>query len=192
MNIFILDEDMKTNVSYYVDSHVRKMVLETAQLIQTSLWVDSLFNYPIPRKLDKEERSILMKAKEEIPNLWTYKPTHENHPCSIWMRESRSNFEFTRELFWTLVEEYRYRFGVTHMSVKIGNDYEVYNPPDIGLTKFAKAMPDELKLDTPVASYRNYYIENKKHLFVWTKREPPSWIPKKVLDFLSQIKYNSI
>jgi len=192
VNIFILDEDIKENVKCYTDPHVRKMVLETAQLMQTALWVDSLFEYNIPRKLNKEERQILMKAKIDIPDLWVYKPTHENHPCSIWIRESRDNFEYVRELFWALIEEYKYRFGVYHMSIKIGNDYEVYNPPKIGLTRFAEAMPDEFKLANPVDSYRNYYINSKKHLFYWTKRPSPEWIPKKALDFLSQVKYNSI
>ncbi len=177
MNIFILDKDIKTSVSYYCDSHVVKMCLETAQLIQTTLWIDSIFPKAIPRKLDKEERALLMKTKADVPNLFPYKPTHENHPCAIWARSSLDNYVYMLELFETLLAEYTYRFGKVHGSSKIlEDDYEVFTLPKVGLTPFAQAMPDEYKDTCAITAYRNYYINEKSHLLVWTKRDKPYWI----------------
>jgi hypothetical protein len=37
-------------------------------------------------------------------------------------------------------------------------------------------MPDEVKIPgDSIASYRNYYINNKNHLANWKKRNIPSW-----------------
>ena len=39
-----------------------------------------------------------------------------------------------------------------------------------------RAMPDEVKIgDDSLASYRNYYINNKTHLASWKKRNIPEW-----------------
>ena len=47
--------------------------------------------------------------------------------------------------------------------------------PEIGLTPFALAMPDQYKSNDPMLSYRNYYIHEKKHIASWKNREVPDW-----------------
>jgi hypothetical protein len=52
---------------------------------------------------------------------------------------------------------------------------------EVGLTKFALAMPVEYKTEDPVESYRNYYMsEEKQKIATWKKlREKPDWYIKK-------------
>ena len=47
--------------------------------------------------------------------------------------------------------------------------------PDIGLTSWARAMPDECKTDDVVESYRRYYMMEKKSFCVWKGRSIPEW-----------------
>ena len=52
--------------------------------------------------------------------------------------------------------------------------------PEIGLTKFALAMPVEYKCDDPVKSYRDYYMSpEKQKIASWNKkRQKPYWYNK--------------
>jgi hypothetical protein len=45
------------------------------------------------------------------------------------------------------------------------------NLPDIGLTTFAQAMPDEYKNDDVVQAYRDYYNGEKAYFAKWTAHE---------------------
>lgn len=38
-------------------------------------------------------------------------------------------------------------------------------------------MPEIYRNDDAVIAYRTYYLKEKAHLFQWTNREPPFWIP---------------
>jgi hypothetical protein len=66
MNIFILDNDIKTCVQYHYDQHVLKMILESVQMLCT----------------------VLNKKGFLTP----YKSTHANHPCGLWAEASFDNF----------------------------------------------------------------------------------------------------
>ena len=150
MNIFILDEDPSVAAQYHCDKHVVKMVLETAQMLSAALINNGI----------------------EAP----YKLTHKNHPCTLWVGESRSNYVWLRELGLRLGEEYTFRYGKRHKShLVIESMPEYLDIEDIGLTKFALAMPDEFKSDNPVESYRNYY-NHKDITKTWTNRDVPFWV----------------
>lgn len=152
MNIFYLDKSPSTCARYHNDKHVVKMILETAQLLCGSHWATG----------------------SEAP----YKLSHKNHPCSLWVREDISNYNWLCELGIYLCYEYRHRYGKTHKS------YDVIlwccdnkpNIPDVGFTSPALAMPDEYKIhNNPVQSYRDYYKGEKSGFSVWKNREIPSW-----------------
>ena len=50
------------------------------------------------------------------------------------------------------------------------------NIPDGPFTPPTPAMPNDVKVPgDSLASYRNYYINNKTHLANWKKREVPYW-----------------
>lgn len=152
MNIFILDKNYQKNVEAYVDKHVVKMILEHAQMLSTAV------------------RESGIDAG--------YKATHKNHPCTKWVRESLSNFNFLYNLTEALHEEWQYRFDHTreHKSYSLIKTLPEPNIEDIGMTDFAQAMPDIYKDDDAVNAYRKYYVGEKQHLFNWSKRDKPEWI----------------
>lgn len=69
MNIFAFDSDPWLSAKWLDDVRKNKMILETAQLLSSSV----LFNDP-------------------FTSLPVYKPTHTSHPCTRWARKSRANF----------------------------------------------------------------------------------------------------
>jgi hypothetical protein len=154
MNIFFLDTDTKKCAEYHCDKHVVKMILETAQLL---CGVHHLTN----------------QVNVEIP----YKLSHKNHPCSIWTRESLSNYLYLCDLGLELCKEYTYRYGKRHKSQDVIEWCLVNKPkiPDTGFTNPPKAMPDEYKVDDFVKSYRNYYVGAKSSIAKWKSRSIPEW-----------------
>ena len=164
MNIFILDENVKTNAMYHADKHVVKMPTETAQMIS--------FVYH-----DKE------LWDEEIPDfIMDFSKTHYKHPCSIWIRESLSNFIYACKLGLELYNEYQFRYNKPdkHQRACQIFQYAIDNPPKIkdkGLTPFALAMDEKyIKFVSAVENYRYYYNKGKNHLFSWKNREKPHFI----------------
>ena len=154
MNIFFLDFDTKKCAQYHCDKHVVKMILETAQLLcGAHHTTDSQYG--------------------DIP----YKLSHKNHPCSIWVRESLSNYLYLCDLGLELCKEYTYRYGKRHKSQDV-IEWCITNKLNIvdkGFTEPPKAMPDEYKVVDVVESYRNYYRGAKSDFAVWKNREVPNW-----------------
>jgi hypothetical protein len=151
MNIFILDSDINECAKYHNDKHVVKMILESAQMLCTAV---NLSGGDAP-----------------------YRSTHKNHPCSIWVRESLSNWRWLRDLTLALNDEFKFRYDkdTDHKSAIIVKSLEEPNISDVGLTPFPQAMPDEYKGEDPVDSYRRYYVKDKHHIAKWTKRRVPEW-----------------
>lgn len=166
MNIFFLDFDVKKCAKFHCDKHVVKMILETAQLLCSAHHVTIH---------DTIHDTI------HVP----YKLSHKNHPCSIWVRESLSNYLYLCELGLALGEEYTYRYGKTHKSIEV-IQWCLTNRPnikDIGFTTPPLAMPDEYKVESVIDSYRNYYKGAKSTIVSWKNREKPDWfLEKKELD----------
>lgn len=160
MNIFILNRNPRVAAKYHCDKHVVKMVLETAQILST----------------------VAHHYGSNIPGL--YKPTHPNHPCVVWAREPL-NFAWLHRLGEYLCLEYTYRYGKTHASERVINSIKL--PMDLVgayITEtansyrnyeFVQAMPDQYKDPDPVTAYRNYYLGEKSHMLVWTRRAAPFW-----------------
>lgn len=156
MNIFFLDFGVKKCVEYHVDKHVVKMILEYSQLLCGVHHVSG--------------------TQKEIP----YKLSHKNHPCSIWARESLSNYLYLCDLGLELCKEYTYRYGKRHKSQDV-IEWCIVNKPNIsdkGFTEPAKAMPDEYKVESVVESYRNYYVGAKSGFALWKNRPIPEWFLK--------------
>lgn len=180
MNLFYLDEDLDTCAAYHIDKHVGKMQLEACQLLTTALWVDKLIGY-VPRKLDSDELKVINDAKKIEPDIDSrvftrYLPTHINHPSNIWVRTSLENFYWTHNYINALNSEAVWRGYKSHASCAEANRLpEPSRMPNIGFTKFALAMPDEFKSDDPIASYRAFYIEDKKEFASWKRRGAPYW-----------------
>lgn len=151
MNIFYLDTDHYVNATYHVDKHVVKMVTEYAQLLSTAVRMSGIDA--------------------------GYKSTHQNHPSAIWARESLDNWKWLRDLSEALNDEYMYRYErtVLHKAFETIQTLPEPNIPSIGITPFRLAMPDDVKVEDPVESYRNYYNKYKTHIASWTNRAEPVW-----------------
>jgi hypothetical protein len=149
MNIFILDDDPVDAAIAQCDKHIVKMPLESAQMLCTVAF-----------------------AKGRVAR---YKPTHANHPCTLWVGESLSNWIWCRDHAIALCNEYTFRYGRRHASQDVIEELET---PDfdkkIG-TAFVQAMPDDVKDSDPVIAYRNYYRKYKKDFVSWRRRSPPDW-----------------
>jgi len=196
MNLFYLDQNLDKCAEYHVDKHIVKMPLEVAQLLCTAIWVDKHLGF-VPRALDKAESKILNDLKKEIKHLppkdrppTPYLPMMYNHPCTIWVRSSLDNFEWTHCYGNALNEEYCYRYGKRHKSVEevINILPEPQNMERRGFTTFGLAMPDDLKdYDNPIQSYRDYYHLDKATFAAWTGRDKPDWWSEDYADYEKRI-----
>jgi hypothetical protein len=152
MNIFVLDEDIRTCARFHADQHVVKMILESAQMLCT----------------------VINRNGGRSP----YKSTHLQHPCTLWAGRSLANWLWLRRLALALNDEYLYRFPASddHRSARIVRDLEPPSIVDVGITEFAQAMPEEYRVEgDAVRAYRRFYIGDKSRFAKWTKRRPPRW-----------------
>lgn len=160
MNIFYLDHNTELCAKYHVDRHVVKQLLEYFQLISTTLHLSGI----------------------DAP----YKPTHINHPCAKWARESSANLNYLENLFLALCDEYTYRYGKVHACEVKWKDYYYQiskcaaGLPKISFTYPPLVMPDQYKTACLVESYRLYCIGEKSRMFKWKNRETPYWVREDV------------
>ena len=107
-----------------------------------------------------------------------YKKSFVNHPCTKWVRSSIRNYEWLLALTGALNDEYRYRYDkkTNHKSFDVIKKLPLPDLPDNGLTRWARAMPIECKVENNVIeSYRNYYKMKKRRILKYTKRNIPIW-----------------
>lgn len=165
MNIFVTNVCPTQSAKEHCDVHTVKMILELSQMLSTAHFV-----------LDG--------------NRVGYKPTHINHPCSVFVRRTRGNYEWAYKHFKALCEEYTFRTGKIHLTQEKCLE-ALLEPPrailDGGLTEFAMAMPDEYKargIFDQTKAYKDYlnskfkeWTSREKSVKVsWSCREIPSWV----------------
>jgi len=163
MNIFVTSNCSKLSAQALDNKRVVKMVLETAQLLSTAIFINSGAAYD---------------------NL--YKPTHLKHLCTIWTAETIGNWNWLFRHFVALCEEYSFRYNKQHASEKI-SPYLLKHRTDIksgSMTAFANCTRSEsIKVDfkhitDTCAAYKQYLLAkwyHDKSPPKWTSREPPSW-----------------
>ena len=161
MNIFYFDDCPVKSAQAQPDKMLVKMPLETAQMLSTA-----------HRILDGDTYADQVQL---------YKTAYQNHPCTIWARETSGNYGWLYEHFLALCEEYKYRYSREHLSyTKLANALS-RGPDNIKIAKktpVALAMPDQYKEpDDPILSYRQYVIAEKEYA-MWNKnRQQPAWWP---------------
>jgi hypothetical protein len=157
VNIFVLSFNPTRAAEMLCDAHVNKMLLESAQLL----------NNVFPE------------------GTTTYRHTHYNHPCSVWVRDSRGNFEWLLHHARAIASEFKFRFGHKHKAEDVINYLGRLRPrfphrPSwfAAKTTHVQAMPDMYKARNAVTAYRDYYIGEKRKIAVWKHgRKPPYWWP---------------
>lgn len=155
MNIFYLDHRTKECAQYHYDTHVVKMILESAQLLSTAHHL----------------------CGEGGP----YKVTHQNHPSAIWVRQSPNHYSWLYALMIDLGKEYTHRYGKVHKTIENHAQTLWKTPSAIKALGDAwqeppQAMPDDCKHASAIEAYRKYYTTHKRNLLKYTNREIPKWI----------------
>jgi len=178
MNIFYLDNDPTTCAQMHVDKHCVKMILEYAQLLSTAHRVlDGRHSTRLSKSGRKQQYYILDDQRDQT----LYSATHINHPSAIWVRQSKTNYEWLFKLFIELMREYNYRYGKIHACMRLAK--ELQSPPaniPVGdFTEPTPAMPETYRVaGNSIQSYHNYYNNDKVRMFSWKNRETPYFIAK--------------
>lgn len=154
MNIFWLDKKIDNCVKYHNNKHCVKMILEYAQLLCSAHWAQN----------------------KKAP----YKETHLNHPCAIWVRQSKQNYNTLVKLALALCKEYTFRYGKIHKTEQVIRWAKINQPdlPSVGFTEPPQTIPDKYKHKNYIKAYRQCYIYQKAHIAFWKKRKKPWWYKK--------------
>tara|TARA_R100000329_G_scaffold140090_1_gene122175 strand:+ start:914 stop:1480 length:567 start_codon:yes stop_codon:yes gene_type:complete len=175
MNIFVLHEHPVTSAKMYCDKHVPKMVVEMLQQLGSAV----IRHGATPEVMPLTKKGTPLKGG------------YHNHPCTLWVGETRDNFYWACDHALALCTEYTKRFGKTHFCErgieKLFCMAELI--PEGDLTPFALAMPDEHRPEachiksgylfhatgtTAVDAYRRYY--HSKEFAKWEKgTDAPEW-----------------
>jgi len=209
VNIFAVDSDPVAAAQALYDKHVVKMPIESLQMLSaihrvcdgTECEVDSVyFAWKDTSKVYKKPRKFMMLPSfgESVMEVrgdsgvssrkrvvaQVYLMAHRNHPCTLWARETTTNYEWLSKHTEALFAEYTYRYGKHHTSFKVYDQF-LRNPPSNiphgDLTPFALAMksyPQCVVEGNPIQSYINYYNLKPsllKHPMCWKNRVPPIW-----------------
>ena len=112
-----------------------------------------------------------------------YKPTHKNHPATLWLERSSANWNWLCLHGIALCEQYTERYGKIHKcqsiiqdmfdsTVKIWGESILYTEH----TPFEQCMPEQYRQADPVEAYRAYYRGDKRAIATWkAPASPPEW-----------------
>jgi hypothetical protein len=95
LNIFVTNVCPKKCAEFLDSARLRKMCLESAQLLSTALRLCGYTGSDV------------------------YKITHVNHPSNCWTRKTQGNYKWLLAHFKALCEEYTRRTGKVHASSKL-------------------------------------------------------------------------
>ena len=155
MNILYINADPVVAAQELCDDHIRKMQIESAQMLCTAHWANG----------------------GEAP----YKRAHLNHPSTKWTRESIQHYRWVVKHGLEVCSEFTKRYGKHHKTQDVlewCRDNEP-NVPDNGFTTPPQCMPDEYKKDDTIEAYKTYYIQDKIKIkgLNWNKlNNKPIWI----------------
>lgn len=112
MNIFVTDTCPVKSARALDDVRLNKMILESAQMLCTNaLAMAEQFDITDSLEQVPAQRSVA-GAESIVP----YKPTHMNHPCTVWARKSQYNYNWLARHFIALVDEKTDRTHKIHLS----------------------------------------------------------------------------
>ena len=185
MNIFYVDKDPVKAAEMMCDKHIIKMILESAQMLCTAKRVlDGTEYFDKTKNGRKIKRWRLDNSNEEAT---IYKAGWLGHPSTQWVLKSAYNYIWLYQHMMALNEQYKLRWqkDKDHTSiVKLGQLLKT--PPknakiNVKGTDATPAMPEHCKVPgDSVASYRKYYILEKRRFAKWEKPNAimPEWYKK--------------
>lgn len=150
MNIFASYECPIESAKAMCDKHVIKQILESAQMLCTAHTV-----------LDGVQKK--------------YKPTHSNHTCSIFVRQSKENYNWLYRHLQALCEEYSYRTGKVHATSSLLEELKT-TPKTLVTTSFrlilCACQTNIKRLLTFTKNYRLYLAHKIKDWAERTEKRP--------------------
>lgn len=158
MNIYTTDSDPVIAAQNLDDKRLSKSILEVAQILSTAC-----------------SETYCWKS-----NL--YAPTARTHPCVIWAKTSRGNFNWLVLYGLALNEEFKYRFGSnkersTSVILSAVEAFKGSKLDATGMTPFPNLTGLSGNIGT-VKLYRQFMIQSKwNDESIWTKRGRPQWAP---------------
>lgn len=161
MNIFVVDADPQKAAQALCDAHVVKMPTESGQMLSAAIRLHVNI----------------------VPDVF-YKVTkaQAHHPCTLWVGNTRANFEWLLEHALALLDEYDSRYGKPNKYIRLrlvlANCSTLIGAiPNGALTPFPQAMPEKYRIPgSPVEAYRQYYLHDKVSFARWNRhKQPPSW-----------------
>lgn len=162
MNIFVSDPNPLASAQALDDVRLRKMNMETAQLLCTALRI--------------------RHGMDDVP----YKNSHVHHPLVHWLLRSNGNIRWLYLHGIGLYEENRFRSGKLHKSGQVtvslaGHVADLEDEPQTPFINCARnkslGMDFTSVNDVPMA-YQQYLVNrwhNDKRPPKWTRRGPPEW-----------------
>ncbi len=195
MNIFYVDKSPVTAAQMMCDKHVPKMIVESAQMLSTAHRMLDGTKYTGKTKKGRNIKRWLHPNSNLEKTL--YLACHTGHPSTLWVMESAYNYIWLYRHMMALHKEWQLRYGHSknHLTIELLGDILKHTPMNIQLNKIATeptpAMPDHCKVDgDSVASYRNYYILEKKRFAKWEFTKTPEWyIEGKIIDNEAEEQY---
>ncbi len=174
MNIFCTNADPIISAQELCDQHCRsKMQIESAILLQHCFSNETLKDAPVTKKGTPRKSG----------------KGYYNHPCSIWTRESKANFQWLVEHALEMFNERSFRwtdsaehFTKTFITWCKENVNKTIYCKGTTLTPFAIAINPESKCRLvsgfdrmSVHEKYQHYIKLDKNFASWTKRSKPNW-----------------
>jgi hypothetical protein len=159
MNIFPLDQSPLLAAQSLYDAHVRKMGIESAQILST----------------------VLRRASQLAPY---EKVNPENHPAILWSEQSKENFEWVLQHGIEICLEFERRFGHSHKALLALKEIEnsTYRPTQKILCSFGQFVPEKYQQINSIEAYRNVYAEEKIAFANYSQpSEPPIWLWEKLI-----------
>lgn len=175
MNIFVTDPHPRASACVLPDKHIVKMPLECCQMLSI-IYSDWYYDWgPLPKK--------------DGGYYATKKGAFRNHPCTVWAAQNYYNTAWLIAHGIALCTEYKRRYEKEHscnntlfVAKKIFHQKTVKTITCWSMaTDFARAMPDEYKLDESIDTFTAYkmYIASKEWVHDNYLRDPdakPLWL----------------
>jgi len=181
MNIFILNENPELAARDYCNKHLPKMCVEMLQMLGIA----------VIRHGATPDMMPLAKATQK-----PIKGGYHNHPCTIWVGDSKDNFRWASRHGLELCLEYTRKYGKIHYcenGIRMLSDLRHLIDEELNgksnLSPFALAMPDEYRpeardrdtfekitharAEEAIQAYRRYY--HSKEFAKWDGRRVPHW-----------------
>ena len=201
MNLFLLSTTIRKCAEYHCDKHCIKMILELTQMLYSAWWFGRDI-FPLP-ELDP------------LPND-PYRPTHKNHPVSIWVRTDPKHYEWALNLALSLVDQYYERYGKIHACFAHLTRLQYLGPPqNIGVETYQPPLEKRATVGLPegisyfdcaindqvfplcavytngalnaVETYRRYYM-TKTWEMKWRSGNVPLWFKSPLAETLVSSK----